>query len=138
EAAAQKARIEREDATKAAELKRLEDDAKVRAETQRVLNQASIEAQARLRELEIMLINAQSAATVAERQAVQRQLVEAMTALGDKLLLTEVAQNMNLVSLFKGKDVGTILREVVGGTKVIPTLRALIDSASEVPAEKGS
>jgi hypothetical protein len=50
-----------------------------------------------------------------------------MTALGDKLLLTEVAQNMNLVSLFKGKDVGTILGEVLGGTKVMPTLRGLVE-----------
>jgi major vault protein len=131
EAAAQKAGIEREDAAKTAELRRVDEDAKVRAEAQRVMNQASIEAQTRMRELEIQLINAQSAATVAERQAVQRQLVEAMTALGDKLMMAEVAQNMNLVSLFKGKDVGSILREVLGGTKVMPTLRSLIGQESE-------
>ena len=34
---------------------------------------------------------------------------------------------MNLVTLFKGKDVGTILADVLGGTKVMPTVRALID-----------
>ena len=72
-------------------------------------------------------MKAQSAATVAERNAVQRGLVEAMTALGDKILLAEVAENMNLVSLFKGKDVGTILAEVLGGTKVMPTVKSLAD-----------
>lgn len=50
-----------------------------------------------------------------------------MTALGDKLMLGEVASNMNLVSLFKGKDVGTILAEVLGGTRVIPTLKAMAE-----------
>ncbi len=64
---------------------------------------------------------------MAERQAVQQGLIEAMTALGDKILLGEAASNMNLVSLFKGKDVATLLSEVLGGTKVMPTVRALMD-----------
>ncbi len=128
-AAAQKARLEREAQMEEAELGRVREDAQVRAEAQRTLDSAKVEMQTKLRDLEIMLINAQSSATVAERQAVQRQLVEAMTALGDKLYLTEVASNMNLVSLFKGKDVGTILTEVLGGTRVIPTLKALIQKA---------
>jgi hypothetical protein len=46
------------------------------------------------------------------------------------VLMTEVAQNMNLVSLFKGKDVGAILSEVLGGTKVAPTLRAIVEAAA--------
>lgn len=129
EAAALKARIERDDASKAAELRLVMADAKSRADADRTLSQASIEAEVKRRDLEILLINAQSAATVAERQAVQRQLVEAMTALGDKLMLAEVAQNMNLVSLFKGKSVGAILSEVLGGTKLAPGLRALIEQS---------
>jgi hypothetical protein len=72
-----------------------------------------------------MVLSAHSAATVAERQAVQVGLVEALTALGDKVLLAEVANNMNLVSLFKGKDVGTILAEVLGGTPAMPAVQAL-------------
>jgi hypothetical protein len=32
---------------------------------------------------------------------------------------------MNLVSLFKGKDVGTILAEVLGGTPAMPAVQAL-------------
>ncbi len=32
---------------------------------------------------------------------------------------------MNLVSLFKGKDVGTILAEVLGGTPALPAVQAL-------------
>lgn len=129
EAEALRSRLAREEAEKAADLKRLELESKVRAEAQRTLSMATLEARTKDRDLEILLIQAQSAATVAERQAVQRQLVEALTALGDKVLMTEVAQNMNLVSLFKGKDVGTILTEVLGGTKVAPTLRAIIGAS---------
>ena len=69
------------------------------------------------------LLDAQARAIVAERTAVQPQLVEALTALGDKNLLSEVAQNMNLVSLFRGKEAGEILKEVVGGTRFAPALQ---------------
>lgn len=129
EATALKARIQRDTDAKAAELDTVRKDAETRAEAQRALNMVQVELTTRIKELEIKLIEVQSAATVAERQAVQRQLVEAMVALGDKLLLTEVAENMNLVSLFKGKDVGTILSEVVGGTKVMHTLRTIVDES---------
>ncbi|HRI69828.1 MAG TPA: hypothetical protein PK156_36615 [Polyangium sp.] len=135
EASALKARIQREGDAKGAELETVRKDADIRAEAQRVMNQVQLEFSARVKELEIKVIEAQSAATVAERQAVQRQLVEAMVGLGDKLLLTEVAENMNLVSLFKGKDVGSILAEVVGGTKVMHTLRTLIDESSNKTGE---
>lgn len=127
EAAAQKARAEREAASKQAELLLLQHEAAARAESNRKLAAASLEEQTALRQLEVLLINAQSAATVAERNAVQRGLVEAMTALGDKIMLAEVAENMNLVSLFKGKDVGQILADVLGGTKVMPTVKALVE-----------
>ncbi|MDI3288070.1 hypothetical protein [Polyangium sp. 15x6] len=130
EADAQKARLTRENEEKAALLDGFRKDAEARAEAQRIMHEVELAYAARLRELEIKLIEVQSSATVAERQAVQKQLVEAMVGLGDKLLLTEVAGNMNLVSLFKGKDVGTILSEVLGGTKVMPTLRSIIESAA--------
>lgn len=122
-----KARLARESEAKTAELLLLDQDSQRRAAANRVLAAAEVERLAKLRELEVLLINAQSAATVAERNAVQKGLVEAMTALGDKLMLSEVAQNMNLVSLFKGKDVGAILTDVVGGTKVMPTVQAMVE-----------
>jgi major vault protein len=68
---------------------------------------------------------------VAERQAIQPSLVEALTALGDKIMLGEVAHNMNLVSLFKGKDIATIFAEMLGGTKLGRTI------ASQLPAGAG-
>jgi hypothetical protein len=136
ESSALKARIQRDADAKTAELETVRKDAATRAEAQRALNQVQIELTTRIKELEIKLIEVQSAATVAERQAVQRQLVEAMVALGDKLLLTEVAENMNLVSLFKGKDVGTILAEVVGGTKVMHTLRTIVDESNGKALDK--
>lgn len=79
----------------------------------------------KMRELEILLIDAQSRATVAERQSVQPHLVEALTALGDKALLASAAENMNLVSLFRGKDVGQIL-EAVFGAGFKPALEAAL------------
>jgi major vault protein len=125
EAAALAARIERASKEGEAERAALKRDAEARAASRRVEDEAAVETQRKLRDLEVVLIQAQSVATVAERQAVQAGLVEALTALGDKALLAEVAHNMNLVSLFKGKDVGQILAEVLGGTPVIPTLQAL-------------
>jgi major vault protein len=125
EAAALVARIDRGSKEGEASRAELRKDAEARAASRRVEDEAAVETQRKLRDLEVLLIQAQSVATVAERQAVQAGLVEALTALGDKALLAEVAHNMNLVSLFKGKDVGQILAEVLGGTPVIPTLQAL-------------
>lgn len=127
EAALLKARLQRETEAKETELQLLDLDSQKRAAANRILSAAELERLAKIRELEVLLINVQSAATVAERNAVQRGLVEAMTGLGDKVLLAEVAQNMNLVSLFKGKDVGSILSEILGGTKVMPTVQAMVD-----------
>ena len=121
EAAALEARLARE----AAERKAVLESAEAQAAAKRVVDAVDLETQQKLRELEVLVLRAQSAATVAERQAVQTGLVEALTALGDKALLAEVASNMNLVSLFKGKDVGTILAEVLGGTPALPAVQAL-------------
>lgn len=131
EAAALQARVQRDAEAKAAELKLLSSDAKARAEAQRTLAAVDLETQQKLRELEVLLIKTQAEATVAERQAVQKGLIEAMTALGDKIMLGEVASNMNLVSLFKGKDVGTILSEVLGGTTIMRTVRALAEGSAK-------
>jgi hypothetical protein len=125
ESVAQEARLAREAASSEAERKSLLQSAEVEAAARRATTSAEIDAQTRLRELEVKVLQAQSAATVAERTAVQAGLVEALTALGDKALLAEVASNMNLVSLFKGKDVGTILAEVLGGTPALPAVQAL-------------
>jgi hypothetical protein len=122
EAQAQAARLQREAQAQAAQLEHLAKDAEARATAARTLHAEEIEHQEKVRQLEILLIEAQSKATVAERQAVQPRLVEALTALGDKGLLAEVAQNMNLVSLFRGKEAGEILREVLGGTRFLPAL----------------
>lgn len=81
--------------------------------------------------IEMALIEARSAASVAERQAVQPALVEALTALGDKHVLGEVANNMNLVSLFKGKDVATIFSELLGGTRVGKTIETMLPPAKK-------
>lgn len=137
EDATQKARLAREAEIRKAVLEHHKKDAETKAEAQKILHEVEEGHQAKINALEIALLQAQSAATVAERQAVQRQLVEAMVGLGDKLLLTEVAQNMNLVSLFKGKDVGTILQEVLGGTKVMPTLRSIVEAAAQNGAAAG-
>ncbi len=123
----QKSRLARDLERKTQEAEYIKEEARVRADAQRMLQEAELEKKQRLHDLELALIAAQSSATVAERQAVQRGLIEAMTALGDKILLSEAANNMNLVSLFKGKDVATLLLDVLGGTKVEPTLKSMIE-----------
>jgi len=132
-----RAKLERESATRAAQLEALGKDASARAAAAQTLHQEEVEHLTRVRQLEIALIEAQSRAVVADRTAVQPQLVEALTALGDKALLTEVAQNMNLISLFRGKEAGEILKEVVGGTRFAPALQeALSSSRPPAPPKK--
>lgn len=109
----------------AAEIQLLEAEAKAKA-------QATLHGEERthlqqLRELEIKLLEAKAAAVATQHQAVQPGLVEAITSLGDKIMLADVAQNMNLISLFQGKDVGSILGEVLGGTRVMTTINKLIE-----------
>ncbi len=117
-----------------AEILRVVEDARARSDAMRMVDAAEVEKAERLRHLELSLIAAQAEATVAERKAVQQGLIEALTALGDKIVLGEVAQNMNLVSLFKGRDVATLLAEVVRGTKLDKTLQGMISQdESESP-----
>ncbi len=121
-----KSRLEREATTATAHVDRLAvvtaaevDALKLRQEQEQAHKKA-------IHDLEVALIKVRSSATVAERQAVQPALVEALTAVGDKALLGAVAENMNLVSLFKGQDIGTILKEIVGGTSLDRTLKSLL------------
>ena len=86
-----------------------------------------------MRQIDIKVLEAQAAAVSAQHQAVQPGLVEAMTSLGDKIMLAEVAKNMNLISLFQGKDVGTILSQVLGGTRVLGTLDKLLEQYPSPP-----
>lgn len=125
EAEAQAARLERERIARGASIKAITEEAAARATAARSDNAVDVERASALQKLEVALIEARSEATVNEREAIQSGLVEAMTALGDKILLSEVAENMNLVSLFKGKDVGTLLAEVLGGTRAMTTIRAM-------------
>jgi major vault protein len=125
EMAVAKAALRRQEEAQAVERELLARRAEAEAGAKRLLEAQALEAESARHRLQVQLIEAQAAATVAERQAIQRQLVEALTGLGDKLFLAEAAQNMNLVSLFKGKDVMTILGEVLNGTRVAGTVREL-------------
>jgi hypothetical protein len=126
EKGALEARVEREKLEFQAQIERWRRDVSEKLEmSKREQEQTQAHKQA-LTELEMALLDAHAKATVAERTAVQPALVEALTALGDKLVLGEVAQNMNLVSLFKGQDIATILSEIVGGTKLERTIEPML------------
>jgi len=116
-------RIERDTAAQTAHRDALLKDAATKAQAAQSLHEEEFAHLSRVKGLDMALLDAQARAIVAERTAVQPQLVEALTALGDKNLLSEVAQNMNLVSLFRGKEAGEILKEVVGGTRFVPALQ---------------
>jgi hypothetical protein len=66
---------------------------------------------------------------------VQKGLIEALAGLGDKILLTETAQNMNLVSLFKGQSLAEVLANVVGGTKLGGAVKRLAGNGANRIAE---
>ena len=125
-----RAKLERESLAQKAQLDALTREASTKASAQATLHSEEIEHLSRVRALEIQLLDAQARAVVAERTSVQPQLVEALTALGDKALLSEVAHNMNLVSLFRGKEAGEILKDIVGGTRFAPALAEALSSKS--------
>lgn len=137
-----KARLEREALQLTAKVENLAKDAAAKAHASQILHSEEIAHLSQLRTLEVQLLEAQARAAVSERTAVQPQLVEALTALGDKALLGEVARNMNLISLFRGKEAGEILKEVVGGTRFVPALAEALAAkpapatSSEAPTKK--
>ncbi|MFT5684836.1 MAG: major vault protein [Myxococcota bacterium] len=120
------ARLAREHQESAAKLARSEKEVAAAVEADRLRHAESQAHAAEVSRLRLAELAAQSAATVAERQAVQPALVEALTAVGDKMLLEEVAANMNLISLFQGKDVASILQDVVGGTRLGRTIEGML------------
>jgi len=126
EMAALQSTIEREHLESQAERTKLTADAEAQVSASR-LTHAEEEAWRRvLTTLETEMIAARSKALVAEREAVQPALVEALAGLGDKAVLTEVAKNMNLISLFKGKDAASLFAEILGGTKVGRTIATML------------
>lgn len=125
-----RSKLEREALAQKAQLDALTREASTKAGAQATLHSEEIDHLSRVRALEIQLLDAQARAVVAERTSVQPQLVEALTALGDKALLSEVAHNMNLVSLFRGKEAGEILKDIVGGTRFAPALAEALSSKS--------
>lgn len=125
------AQLERDQLDNAAKVARQRESAGAQVDINRLIHEESQAHQQAMTELELKKVAAQSQALVAERQAVQPALVEALTALGDKIMLGEVASNMNLVSLFKGKDVASIFAEVVGGTKLGRTIAGQLPDTSD-------
>lgn len=120
------ARLAREHQESAARLAQSEKAIAAAVEADRLRHAEAQTHEAEMTRIRLEELAAQSAATVAERKAVQPALVEALTAVGDKMLLEEVAANMNLVSLFQGKDVASILQDVVGGTRLGRTIEGML------------
>ena len=135
-----KAGLERHRASTSAEIANQRDATAAGVDNDRLIHEEQQAYGQAMNAMEVALIQARSQATVAEREAVQPALVEALTALGDKLVLGEVAENMNLVSLFKGKDVASIFRDVIGGTKLGRTVEKMLpvgggNGESTVPSD---
>jgi major vault protein len=125
--------VEREQLSQKTQIEYQKLEAATQALNQKTLQEVELIYRTALKDIETSLLNAQAQAISQQHQSVQPALIEAMTALGDKIMLAEVAQNMNLVSLFQGKEVGAILSEVLGGTRVIPTLKNLLDKFPSKP-----
>jgi hypothetical protein len=49
---------------------------------------------------------------------------------------TENGMHMNLVSLFRGKEAGEILKEVVGGTRFVPAIQEALTAKPKSPEPK--
>lgn len=112
-------RAEREEARR--RQTRIEAQRRVQAEQARHTEAAAH--QRALQQIAERLLATKSNATVAERDAVQAGLVEAISTLGDKMALTDVAQNMNLISLFRGQDVQALFTQLLGEVRTANALK---------------
>jgi len=106
--------------------------AEAKAEADKIQNAVMLDYNKAAAQVDMSLIQARSSAVVDENNSVQPKLVEALTALGDKQFLSAAAENMNLITLFKGQDVGEILSNVFGGTRLVSTLRDMRDAGGRL------
>ena len=125
------ATLQREQDRLAVRLGELTKEAEARKSATKLENEELERHRQIITELETKLLAARSQATVAEREAIQPALVEALSALGDKVVLSEVAQNMNLISLFKGKDAASLFADVIGGGKLAKTIQGMMPKEPE-------
>ena len=82
--------------------------------------------------VEQQLITAQSNATVAERQAVQPGLIEALSGFGQAQLAGKAAENMGLISLVKGEDAMSLLQRFFGNSKTGQMVQKMRDKFTGV------
>jgi hypothetical protein len=73
------------------------------------------------------MIKAESEKVVAERNAVQPGLIEALNGFGEAHLAAKVAENMGLVSLVKGEDAMTVLEKFLGASKPSQIVKMMKD-----------
>lgn len=97
---------------------------------------AEVEFRAKLVSLEKAIIEATAAADVARLEAIQDKLVEALEGLGNKELMTALAQNLpkagGSVGLLAGLGGITALKNMVKGTKFESVLDALTESPEDL------
>jgi hypothetical protein len=135
--AALQSRLERLNTEKDVELTHKARQAEADAAALKVVNMVELEAEAARSDLNKQVMKAQADADVKRNQSVQPGLIEAMTAIGDKQFLSTAAENMNLVSLVKGKEATSLLTEILGGTKVVKTLKRMKEKVVDL-AESAS
>lgn len=130
EIVALQSQLERRAQKHQAELAHVKTCAEVEAEATRTRDSAVLETEKQRSDFQQSMLAAEANADVERNKSVQPGLVEAITALGDKQMLTTAAENMNLVSLVKGDGVVSLLSKVLGSTRVANTLRAMTDKFS--------
>jgi len=132
-----------EDLRKTAEAQREVDAAKALLDAETLDRQHDLERRYRqaMEEIETAAHLSRSEATVNELKAVQPQLVEALTALGEAGLAKVAAENMGLISLVKGQDATTLLSNLLGGTRAARVLNAMSEkypsTAASLPPSNG-
>ncbi len=101
--------------------------------------QLIVEFRKNLAEIEKGLVKAAADADVARLNAIQDKLVEALEGLGNKELLTTLAQNLpkagGSVGLLAGLGGITALKQMVRGTRFETALNALADTAEDLKSD---
>jgi len=103
-------------------------DAITEAEVERRRKENQVELDYAKSELENIIgkINAESKAKVEISKSIQPQLIEALKAVAEAGLLTEVAEHLAPLAIVKGQSIGNVLYDMFQNTPLRATLRGML------------
>ena len=100
------------------------------AERKKVASESSLAAQKARQELEIQLLQENTAAAVSQLGAAQSGFSEALLALGNQDTLVKVAEAMSVQQFMGGKDLPDVIQKVFAGTPLEGAMTKVLEIAA--------